>query len=698
MYLYTLELFSFMKKLNTTILLLMCLFCAMGQNYPKQKVWQNTVRDYKSSLDFNAARTSFSISPSGEIWMSDYYCLWHTNGLSSNWKEVLHPYKYAVDFSYVACPDTNTVLVFGRIFDPSDSASRYNKYMRSTDGGKNWDFLPMPYRMEKEKIWVKGHSSGQVWLSIDSILYYSSDKGLHFREIATISGTPFKFDMNDDGLQGIGECKRKDTAGFSRYFLIITRDNWAHYMMIPTPYDQHPEIKSKYLYSFAICHSTLMVKQADRYFRTSIDTIDWQEIPLNIRDIAVDRESGEWVIVTRENLLFRSADLVTFDTVNTFGPCCLTVLKYANKHAVYGMSSQKVIGIFSQGIIDSLYCYTPDGLTACGFYREDIPLVPQYIFFNGKFVKQKLVAGNTWVALASDNDVILYDKKKKKWYRHLKTPFLIEDIQICKGELSGNLLLSDGARQYLVALDTPTITPFHYERPLDDFLKSPVKSVDIVYKFFPCDGKRYEERVLYNLNGNAFFVKKCSLRKNQNDFVKEFPAEWLYKQLETFNLRYDAPVKKGDFGFTQADYDSLRRFMFSSSTGALNYLGDSVTVERVLGILPQLNDSVWTDIIHSYWSGRCTSSSTLEITFQNKAGKSLVISNRNDACGYGFFPYRTPFQVQCGDKVFPCASVPFMQSVSENMPPSMVDRNFSHFNLLMKACRYVLMHREMYGI
>lgn len=122
------------------------------------------------------------------------------------------------------------------------------------------------------------------------------------------------------------------------------------------------------------------------------------------------------------------------------------------------MSSQKVIGIFSQGIIDSLYCYTPDGLTACGFYREDIPPVPRSIYFKGKIVEQELVDGNTRVALASDNDVILYDKKKKKWYRHLKTPFLIEDIQICKGELSGNLLLSDGARQYLVALDTPTIT------------------------------------------------------------------------------------------------------------------------------------------------------------------------------------------------------------------------------------------------
>ena len=330
--------------------------------------------------------------------------------------------------------------------------------------------------------------------------------------------------------------------------------------------------------------------------------------------------------------------------------------------------------------------------------QEDIPLVPRYHYLKGKIVKQELVDGNTRVALASDNDVILYDNKEQKWYRHLKTSFPIKDIQICMGELSGNLLLSDGARQYLVALDTPTITPFHYERPLDDFLKSPVKSVDIVYKFFPCDGKRYEERVLYNLNGNAFFVKKCSLRKKQNDFVKEFPAEWLYKQLEIFNLRYDAAVKKGDFGFTQADYDSLRRFMFSSSTGAFNYLDDSVTVEHVLGILPQLNDSAWTDIIQSYWNGGCTSSSTLEISFQNKAGKSLVISNLDNACGYGYFPYRTPFQVQCGDKVFPCANVPFMFFVSEIMPPVMVDNNFSHFNLLMKACRYVLRHREMFGI
>ena len=274
-----------MRHFFTSIILLMCLFCAMGQNPLKQDRGQNANRDYKSSLDLSGAHTSFAVSPSGEIWMSINYSLWHTHGMSSNWKSVPHPNDYAVDFTHVVCPDTNTVLVFGRIFDPSDPESRYNKYMRSTDGGKSWEYLPMPRRMERHKTWAEGRAGGQVWLCIDSVLYYSSDKGLHFREIATIPGPFFVFDMDDNGYDGIRWYRWKDSAGVSRYGLLITRDNWAHYEKIPTPYDQHPEIKSKYFYPSIICHSRLVVKQGDRCFWTPIDTICWREIPLNIRDM-----------------------------------------------------------------------------------------------------------------------------------------------------------------------------------------------------------------------------------------------------------------------------------------------------------------------------------------------------------------------------------------------------------------------------
>ncbi len=75
-----------MKQFYTTIFLLLCLSCAMGQRHVKQNVVKNAIRDYKSSLNFKAPMASFAVSPSGEIWMSDYYRLWHTNGLSSNWK------------------------------------------------------------------------------------------------------------------------------------------------------------------------------------------------------------------------------------------------------------------------------------------------------------------------------------------------------------------------------------------------------------------------------------------------------------------------------------------------------------------------------------------------------------------------------------------------------------------------------------
>ena len=688
-----------MKQVYTTIFLLICLFCAMGQNCAKQNVSQDTVRDYKSSLNYNALKASFAVSPSGEIWMSNYYGVWHTNGMSDTWKKVSHPYSYAVDFSYVVCPDSNTVLIFGRIFDPSGTSSRYNKYLRSTDGGKTWNYLSMPYRMERDKIWVLGRKGGQVWLRVDSIMYYSTDKGLHFQEIARIPDCKFRFDMDDNGHDGMGRLNWKDSEGISRESLMMTRDNWAHYEKIPTPYDQHPEIKKKYFfYSFAICRSKMMMEQADRYFWTSIDTICWQEIPLNIRDFAVDRDNDEWVIVTRENQLFRSADLVTFDTVNTNGPCYFTEIKHADSQAIYGFSYNENMQRVRQKRIDSLYRISAEGLTACGLYTEEKPIAPigfYPISKNGKEMME-LTADNTKVALESDYDIIFYDQCNEKWYRHLKTDFPIRDIQVCTGVHKGSLLLSDGARQYLAKTDTPEIMPFRYEQPLDEFLKSPVKSVNIVYKVFPCDGQQYMERVLYCLENDEFVIKELALWKEGAEFTHTFSSKRLCAELAALNTGYDAFVRVADLGFTQDDYDSLRRFVFPKVDFSI--WCDSATKERVLGVIPQLGDSIWTEIIQSCQEEYCTSATTFEITLQNKAGKTLVVSRTDNSCNYGYYPYKTPFLIQCDGLSFPATSLQFMRFVGEISPTSMQDRSFSNFSLLLKAYRYILWHREAFDI
>ena len=676
--------------------MLLCLTCAVGQD---------TARDYKASLNFSASNTSFAVSPSGEIWMSDNYDVWHTNGMSSNWKsvKVSHPYSYAVDFSYVVCPDTNTVLVFGRMFDPLDTSSRYNKYLRSTDGGKTWEYLSMPYRMERDKTWVVGRENGQVWLRIDSIMYYSSDKGLSFQEIARIPDCKFRFDMDDSGRDGMGRLNWKDSEGLSRNSLVMTRDNWAHYEKIPTPYDQHLGIKSNYFYSLFICGTRLVLEQDDRYFWTSIDDIIWREIPLRIRDIAVDRENDEWVIVTRENLLLRSADLLAFDTVNTNGPCYFTEIKHADNQAIYGFSYNYNMTSTLRERIDTLYRISTDGLIACGLYTEDILLQPnRYCYIRDKNgdIKQEHKSGDIRVALDSPYNLILFDKRKQKWYRHLKTTFPIEEVHIGTGKLKGNLLLSDGARLYLAKIDTSEITPYRLERPLDEFLKSPVESIDIVYKFFPCDGQRFSERILYHLEGNDFVIKKLSLWKKGAEFSHTFTDKKLRKELKALNTGYDASVRVADLGFTQANYDSLRRFVFPNARTMVDFSTwcDSATKERVLEVLPQLGDSNWTEIIQSYQEGSCTSSTTFEITFQNKAGKTLVVSCTDHSCRYGYYPYKTPFQIQCDGHSFPATSLPFMRFVGEITPTSMQDCSFSKFSLLMKAYRYVLWHREAFGI
>ncbi|MBO4489475.1 MAG: hypothetical protein J5741_07485 [Bacteroidales bacterium] len=681
-----------MKQIVVIIGMLLCLYGVAAQN---------SARDYKASLDI-PGWTSFVVSPSGEIWMSDNYNVWHTIGMSDTWKAVPHPYSYAVDFSYVVCPDTNTVLIFGRIFDPSDTNSRYNKYLRSADGGKTWQYLSMPYRMQRDKICVVGCDGGQVWLRVDSIMYLSTDKGLHFQEIAKIPDPKFRFDMDDNGQDGMGRLNWKDSMGISRESLVMTRDNWAHYEKIPTPYDQHPEIKKNYFfYSFAICRSKMVMEQADRYFWTSIDSISWREIPLNIRDFAVDRQNEEWVMVTRENQMLRSADLITFDTVNTNGPCYFTVIKQADRQAVYGLSFNEEQFHWKQGRIDSLYRITAEGMTACGLYTENIPLRPNQYFpvyrHDGAVVWKSNVKDARVAVGSSPQDLIFFDQHDQRWYRHLKTPFTIREVQVGTGKLAGCLLLSDGAQQYLVKMDTPEITPFRYERPLDKFLKSPVVSVDIEYKFHACEGQSYSERVLYRLEDNDFVIKKLSLWKKGAKFTHTFTADQLRQELEALNTGYNAAVRVSDLGFTQADYDSLRRY-FSRSIFDVSVSCDSATRERILVILPQLDDSIWTKIIKSYQEGGCTAFSTFKITFQNKAGKSLVVSCTDDACNYGFFPYMTPFQIQCDNLLFPATSLPFMRFVGEIKGPSMKDANFSNFSLLMKAYRYVLWHREAFGI
>ena len=256
----------------------------------------------------------------------------------------------------------------------------------------------------------------------------------------------------------------------------------------------------------------------------------------------------------------------------------------------------------------------------------------------------------------------------------------------------------NGARLYLAKMDTPVVTPFRYERPLEEFLKSPVKSVEIVHKFFPCDGQRYEERVLYHIEGKDFVVKKLSLQKKDMEFTHTFSAKQLNKVLNELNVGYDAPVKAADFGFTQEDYDSLRHTVFAPKIVDFSIWCDSATKERALMVLPLLDDSVWTDIIQSYNSGRCTSSSTFEITFRNQASQSLVVSCIDDACTYGYFPYMTPFQIQCGGYPFPGTNLSFMHFIGEIKSPTMLDYEFSNFSLLMKAYRYVILHREAFGI
>ena len=694
------------KRILSLFSLLLLLCGAWAQRQPSADVSCAPVPDIRSCIA-PFSRGPFTVSPTGGIWLCSNYQLWHTQGMSSCWSRMPRANRKGVEFNFVVCPDTAVVLIFGKIFDPSDPDSNYDKYIRSTDGGQHWTYLTLPEKMdERQKMDVLGRRGGQIWLSIGQNLYYSPDEALHFQKIASFPEGEYKYDMDNNGQYGIAKRNWRDSTGLSRNSLLITRDNWKSYKAAPSPVDQLPEIKNRkgnYFYKYAMCRSLIVMEQADRCFWTSIDTLLWREIPFAIRDFAVDRESDEWVLVTRENLLLRSADMHTFDTVNTHGPCHLTDIKYAGKQAIYGYSYNewKMRGL--QEDIDSLYRFDADGQTVCGLFSENIPIHSSHIDYpvlhSDLPGKWELTTGNDRFTLGSNQDLIRYDSHNDLWYRFLRTPFNIWDVQLCADGLKRNLLVSDGARQYLVPIDNPSMTLFHYKRPLDDFLKSPVKTVKVAVKFHSCTNGNYDEYVLYTREGNDFVAKKIAPKDKYTDFPDPFPVKALRRQMDEFNRCYDPEVRAADFKFTDADYDSLRRYVFQDPYSDFTVLCDSTTKERVLGLLPRLDDNAWNAIIKSGWPGGCTTFGEFEVTMENEAGEALVVSCTADACHDGFFPYMTPFRAQCGKYDFPSTDLSFMRFIGKIMPSNMMyRREFSNFSLLMKAYRYVIWHRESFGI
>ena len=253
---------------------------------------------------------SVTEAPGGDLWgievlqgnlyhAEDIHSLWHrVNTIGKGHPDSSH-YDSGGQFSFVVCPDSNTVLIFGEIHNPFKHNQIRNTYWYSNDRGKTWE--AKTFATNKEVIKSTFCSpSGEVWIAGDS-LYFSADKGLTFTKLNHFPHEIASICMDKDGRTGVAGCYADK--------LYYTEDNWSTYHELPTPNKQHllnnntaSERPLRRSDAFLFKEWIIVGQNGERFY-SSRNKIRWNRFPSDIFPRATDFEKGILFAITKNNAI-----------------------------------------------------------------------------------------------------------------------------------------------------------------------------------------------------------------------------------------------------------------------------------------------------------------------------------------------------------------------------------------------------------
>lgn len=674
-----------MLRLRLSLLVLFLSLCATLQAQQERdyagRIWPGRMADYKDC----------TVSPSGALWLcwTQHDDLYHTDSISNRWRVVPDSVVYDNsghynNFFVIVCPDSDKVLVFGKIHNPKKKQKIEKYYLFSPDGGKNWEYRTFAGR--KQSIRAACHTrSGRVWIASDT-LYYSENAGESFSNVRPLPSIRDIF-MHEDNQHGIA-CQYKNG-------IFISDDNWQHVTSIPTPQDQGL-IRNVSYYSYSNyllwCYQVLMtdayylVKQEDDWFITRRDTICWQPIPIKkVSSILANPNNGKAMILSEKNVI-QTSDFQTYDTI------CLAHIR-APKNLI-GIENDHLYGTFGVPS-DSIFCLDlKNGTIKIGaFFSDDIPISEPSDFNMVRTGDPDNVSDSSGLWGHDENSVLRYDSDKKFWYRVLSTDFYIRNMIPYRDEAhpsTQQVVISDGRQHFLVSDENPQLQPFHYNHPLDAFLKHPMNKLCIKTIAFGCLDSFLDEVVFVRHKDRleaVFYKQKRSRGYTESDTIMSYEYSFSAKTLDSLlfdlNMHYDTGMTQSMFQFTNEDYEVI-------SSNPKEYPLAVTYLQTLKDSIPNLSDSLMTYILTTGFWNDCTGGNIYEITLINNVEDTLFISMRHNCCSPGVYPYIVPYTIRTGDIEFFSTHVPFMQFIGDVMPPKMLGGYlFRNEEVLYKIMRYL---------
>ena len=207
----------------------------------------------------------------------------------------------------------DTIIIAGYFEDiTANTSNTHNIVYKTCNGGKDW----RPIKFDGDaRIYTSTHfEDGHIWMGgSDEYIHYSKDYGETWERL----NKPFI-----PNTRILSMFKKNDTSGDvggHKNGLAITYDNWKTTTQIPTPLEQgkYKIIKNSSrdrVENIALLDSIILIDQNNYIYCSKINSINWKEFNIPVRDFIVKNDNKEVHLQSRHKVYVLNQNLDLLST------------------------------------------------------------------------------------------------------------------------------------------------------------------------------------------------------------------------------------------------------------------------------------------------------------------------------------------------------------------------------------------------
>lgn len=624
-------------------------------------------KDYRAILEIRGATEEFCISKDSTFWIAtktgDTY---FSDGFDKPWK-------------YGTFKTNEYDLVSGRTFERASFFNRDTGYISgfiqkdgkqdfiywTNDGGKNWQEVKFG-----KSSWIDANYidyDGNAWMSGNSqLIYYSNDFGKTWTSFDKIESTG---NMRINTIYF--ENTKKGIVGDFWNRIYLTEDNCKTWTKIPSPLDQKKYVRTNKnirptIYKAQIFGNNIIINQQNLIFWSKLDSIQWNELS-DMIDFSYDKSSNKLFAISRD----LKVHLLDSNFVSNWT---------SESNLVSAPISLKTLN-------GTLYAWHRAELTKVN--ESEFLYIPMYTLENlivTPYVTAKATK-KTWGV--NGREILQSDDLGKTWYRIDLLDFNIGNFKAINDY---EAIISDSYYQkyykYKITDDSTELIKYVIENPLSEFLSIPLKEVSFEIGSQGCfhsNSKVIEYKLENDSTFSASKIEQQGYKTEKEKFKNSFSAKVALGILNTIDSNPFSQIHvnelnisendKNDYlkkiGLIEKDFKKGNTFDYEHGTSRYSLPYSKIDFEFYKNAVNQIdsfNNTILNNILGTRYGNWSTTTNWIKVTFKNKKGEEISISNFDDMPNAWYLPWI----VEANGLIFPINNIDITRFIESNTPDDFI--------------------------